>query len=130
MNMKNALKIAAVIALACAAMAIMERAEAAGSQSDDVTWTLPTQRVDGAALTAGELDYTEIEISRDGAVVANDAVPAPGTAYAYTRPLPPNYTLCYRARVADTDGLLSDWSSPVCKTVKGKPQPPSGLTVK
>ena len=98
---------------------------AAGSQSDDVSWSLPTTRVDGTPLPASELDRTEIEVTRDGSVVATNSVPVPGTSWNLARELPPNYTLCYRARVVDTDGLASDWSAEVCKTVKGKPRPPS-----
>jgi len=86
--------------------------------------------VAGTSLPASELDRTEVEVSQDGTVVGTAAVPAPGTAYTWTRALPPNYTLCYRARVVDTDELASDWSSEVCKTVKGKPNPPSGLSVR
>ena len=103
---------------------------AAGSQSDDVTWVLPTSRVDGTALLVEEIAATEIEVSRDGVVLEIASVAAPATAYTFVRPLPPNYTLCYRARVVDTDGQISDWTGPVCKTVKGKPNPPNNVEVK
>jgi hypothetical protein len=128
--MKNILKVLFVLALAIGFIALMDDANAAGAQSDDVSWALPTSRMDGTPLPASEIDRTEIEVSRDGSVVATDAVPSPVTAYTYTRPTPPNYTLCYRARVVDTDELASDWTSEVCKTVKGKPNPPSGMSVK
>lgn len=120
--MKNWMKTALALGLA---IGLVDTANAAGSQSDDVSWTLPTQRVDGTPLPVSELATTEIEVTRDGAVVATNGVPAPGTSWTLARELPPNYTLCYRARVVDTDGLVSDWSAEVCKTVKGKPRPPS-----
>ena len=124
--MKNLIR----ILVAAAALGFAGNALAAGAQSDDLTWTLPTTRVDGAALPASEIDRTEIEVSKDGTVIGTDAVPAPQTAYTWTRDLPPNYTLCYRARVVDTEEQASDWTNEVCKTVKGKPSPPSGLSVK
>lgn len=111
-------------------VAVPLTANAAGAQSDDVEWTLPTKRVDGAALPVEELAATEIEVSRDGIVLEIASIAAPATSYTYVRPLPPNYTLCYRARVVDTDGQISDWTGPVCKTVKGKPNPPTINSVK
>ena len=105
-------------------------AYAAGSQSDDVTWVHPTQRVDSTALPISEIARTEIEVSKTGVVLEVVSVPAPATAYTWTRTAPPNYTMCYRARTVDTDGLSSDWTAAVCKTVKGKPNPPSQLGVK
>lgn len=103
---------------------------AAGSQSDDVSWTLPTARTDGTPLAPSELAHTEVEVSKDGVVIATDLVPAPGTSYTFARELPPNYTLCYRARVEDTAGLQSDWTNPACKTVKARPNPPGQVDIK
>ena len=102
---------------------------AAGAQSDDVSWTLPTQRVDGTPLPVNEIDRIEIEVEKDGVVLGVEAFPASITSYTYTRDLPPNYTMCYRARTVDTESLVSDWTAQVCKTVKGKPNPPSNLRV-
>lgn len=123
-------KIAIILGLAAGALFLMDTAKAAGSQSDDVTWTLPTERTDGAPLPASELSHTEIEVSKDGVVIGTDLVPAPGVSFTWTRALPPNYTLCYRARVADTEGQLSDWTNPVCKTVKARPNPPGQVDTK
>ena len=97
----------------------------AGAQSDDISWTLPTLREDNTPLLVGEIDRIELEISRDGQVIATEAFPPAVTAYTFVRDLPPNYTLCYRAKTVDTDGLESVWTDPVCKTVKGRPNPPN-----
>lgn len=116
--------------IACVLCTVTATAWAAGSQSDDVTWVLPTTRVDGTPLPVTELARTEIEVSRDGTVLTTTDVPAPSTSFTWARELPPNYELCYRARVVDTDGLISDWTVPTCKTVKGKPNPPGQLEAK
>lgn len=130
MKIKTLIQIGVILALACGFLWAMDNAHAAGSQSDDVTWVFPTERVDGVPLAVSELAATEIEVSRDGVVIANEVVPAPQTSFTLARDLPPNYTLCYRARVEDVDGLQSDWTNQVCKTVKGKPNPPGQLEAK
>jgi len=103
---------------------------AAGAQSDDVSWTLPTQREDGTPLLASEIDRIEIQIRKDGVAQEVRAFPPTVTSFTYDRPLPPNYTLCYRGRTVDVDSQISVWSNEVCKTVKGKPNPPSMDSVK
>lgn len=103
---------------------------AAGSQSDDITWVHPTQRVDNSALPITEISRTEIEVSKNGVVLETVSVPAPATAYTWNRTLPPNYTMCYRARTVDTTELASAWTAAVCKTVKAAPNPPGQLGVK
>jgi len=129
--MRKYIKIAAVIAAACLLLIVMDKAEAAGSQSDDVSWVHPTSRVDGTPLSVEEIEYTEVEVTRDGQVIANDLVPAPGTVYSLPRDLPPNYTVCYRARTKALDPVdPSEWTGQVCKTVKGRPNPPGQLDAK
>lgn len=115
---------------AAALLCVPFAAHAAGSQSDDVSWTLPTQRVDGTPLPVSEIAQIEVEVLRDGSLVASDAFPPSVTSFTYQRELPPNYTLCYRARTVDTEGLVSDWTNEVCKIVRGKPQPPKLNPVK
>lgn len=105
-------------------------AYAAGSQSDDISWTMPTQRTDSTALPISEIARTEIEVSKTGVVLEVASVPAPATSYTWNRTLPPNYTMCYRARVVDTIGQASVWTAAVCKTVKAAPNPPGQLGVK
>lgn len=121
----------ATLLVLVALLAIVADANAAGSQSDDVFWTLPTQRVDGTPLTPAELEYTEIEIWRGELLVRTERVPAPGTTLNVTRTLPPNYELCYSARVKALEpDAPSEWTPLVCKTVKARPQPPGQLDVK
>ena len=103
---------------------------AAGAQSDDVSWELPTQRVDGSPLPVSEIDRVEIEAYKDGVLVASDAFPPAVTSFTLVRDTPANYEMCYRARTVDTDGQLSDWTAQACKTVKGRPNPPNNLRVK
>lgn len=110
--------------LAVLLVAVPLSANAAGALSDDLSWTLPTQRVDGTPLPIEEIAYTEIELWRNGVVVDTLQFAVPTVAYTYVRELPPNYEMCYAARVADTEGQLSDWTDLVCKTVRARPNPP------
>jgi hypothetical protein len=103
---------------------------AAGSQSDDITWVHPTQRVDATALPISEISRTEIEVTKAGVVLETVSVPAPATAYTWNRTLPPNYTMCYRARTVDTNEQASVWTAAVCKTVKAAPNPPGQMGVR
>lgn len=110
-------------------------AKASGAFDDDVSWILPTTYVDGSALQVGDLEYTEIEISKDGVPVGSDLIPAPGVAYNFVRPSPQNFEACYRLRVklkdtAPSTDPFSDWTNQVCKVVHGKPQKASGEAVK
>lgn len=128
---KNWLKIAAILAAACGLLLLMDKAEAAGSQSDDVSWAAPTQRVDGTPLPLSEVAKYEMEVWRNGAVVDRREFAPGDTGVNIPRELPPNYELCYVMRTyATTPAEPSDWSPMVCKTVKARPNPPGQLDVK
>jgi hypothetical protein len=102
----------------------------AGAKEDSVTWEIPTARVDEQPLPIEEIAHIELEVTKDAVVIHTQNFPPTVTTFVYERELPPDYTLCYRARTVDTDGLESDWTEQVCKTVKGQPNPPPGLGVK
>jgi hypothetical protein len=102
----------------------------AGAKEDSVTWELPTERVNGDPLPVEEIAHIEIEVTKESEVIHTQEFPPSVLTFVYERELPPDYTLCYRARTVDTQGQASDWSGPVCKTVKGQPNPPPGLDVK
>ena len=125
------LKIGIAITLFIGLAAAMDKCEAAGSQSDDVSWAAPAQRVDGTPLALSEIAKYEMEVWRNGAVVDRREF-APGeTGVNIPRELPPNYELCYVMRTyATTPAEPSDWSPMVCKTVKARPNPPGQLDVK
>ena len=97
---------------------------AAGAFSDDLSWELPTQRVDGTPLPVEEIAHISVEAFKDGVQVSVLDYPPSILTAEYPRDLPPNYTMCYRAKTVDTDGLESEWTAEVCKIVRGQPNPP------
>lgn len=99
---------------------------------DTITFEWPTSRVDGTPLPASELATVEIE-ARDGPAgtpLSVLVVAHPGTSAVNPRSEPYTGTLCYVARAIDTDGLASDWTGEVCRTVNAKPGKPTILEVK
>lgn len=113
--------------------------------SDNLTWTAPTQRVDGSALPASEiLQYRILSSKVAGGPysVVNDNIAPDRTSY--TRADRPMGRQCYVMRTVDTGGLVSNNSAEVCveKCATGqkanaagdcvansKPRPPGNVTV-
>ena len=92
----------------------------------DITWTAPTQRVDGTALTAAEIAGYQLAWSVKGVSQPVKTIP-PGTAYTLDTGALYGKT-CVTLATIDTDGLLSDPTPSVCRNAK--PNPPSNLKVK
>lgn len=105
---------------------------AADSQQsvDTVSWQHPTTREGGAALPLSEIGATLINWGpsggpyTDGSVVVN----APATTIQVPRDATPG-TRCYIAFTRDTAMRVSAPTNQVCKTVVGRPNPPSNVTV-
>lgn len=91
----------------------------------DLSWTAPTQREDGSALAASEIAQYRIALSLNGNALTMIEVPGSATAYTFVETLKGKY--CARIATVDADGLVSDFTSPVCRNAR--PNPPSGLRV-
>lgn len=116
----------------CMAFPTTVLAQNASWLEDTITFEWPTSRVDGTPLQPSELDRVEIEV-RDGPAgspIAFLSVPYPGTSIVNPRSAPYTGVLCYAATVFDIDGLQSDYSNEVCKTVNAKPNKPTIVEVK
>jgi hypothetical protein len=98
-----------------------------------VTWTNPTARTDGSALTAAQIGSTEVEYgtcsgTAFGTATGTSAVTGAGTALTILNLAPGTY--CFRARTHDTSNNLSAWSNIASKVVPMAPRnPPVLVTV-
>lgn len=88
----------------------------------ELTWTPPTQRVDGTALSASEIKHYVLSWQVKGVGQPDKIVT--GSAYSLdTGTL--SGRVCVVLRTVDTDGLVSDPTAQVCKNAK--PNPPSNV---
>lgn len=98
-----------------------------------VTWTNPTTRTDGTALTSAQIGSTRVEWgtcsgAAFGTVLGNQS--ATGAATSTTIPDLAPGTYCFRAATLDTGGLQSGWSVIASKIVPvAAPSPPTIVTV-
>jgi hypothetical protein len=98
-----------------------------------VTWTNPTTRTDGSALTSAQIGSTEVEYgtcsgTAFGTVTGTSATTGAGTSLTISNLAPGTY--CFRARTHDTANNVSDWSSIASKVVPvAPPNPPVIVTV-
>jgi hypothetical protein len=94
-----------------------------------LNWSLPTTRVNGDALTPGEIAFTDISMSADGG--ANWAppiqVPSDAVQTFVVDDLTPG-TYLFRATVEDTDGRRSA-DAEVSGSVLAEPAAIADLTV-
>ncbi len=122
-----------------ALVVLMLLAFAAHSQEATVTWTNPTEYVDGGALPLEAIEATEVQYGRcgDAGLAADPApvsVPVPGPASSLAGLALPDYgRWCFRARTI-AGGVESDWTMVVSKDypppAPPKPLPPEDLTAK
>jgi hypothetical protein len=96
-----------------------------------VSWTHPTQRVNGAALAVTEIASTRVEFSLGttfGAVTGTQAVAAPATTLTIGG-LTDGQTYCFRAFSVAVDGGISAASvNQPCKVTPTSPPNPPVLT--
>lgn len=115
------------------ALALLLLAGSAFAGQAVVTWTNPTARTDGSALTAAQIGSTEVEYglcSGGTLVTATGAQAVTGAATTLTVLNLPAGTWCFRARTVDTGNNHSGWSAVVSKVVPvAPPNPPVIVTV-
>lgn len=124
-----------------AALALGLIPTAAWTASATLTWTMPTQNVDGSSIPAsgdGALAQSRVEYGPCGtsgglaSVEASVTVPAPTTT-ATINSFVGGETVCFRVRVKNNLGVESEPSNVVSKTFDApKPRPPillSAVTV-
>jgi hypothetical protein len=97
--------------------------------TDTLTWTAPTQFVDGSAIPAGTITgYRFAWATSAGGTFSTEADVGNVLTVQTTRPQPGYGTRCYRvaALVGMTNG---EWSEVKCKTVQAPARAPGGFTV-
>ena len=105
----------------------------AHAENATVSWSHPTQRVDGTPLAISEIKETQVDW---GLCSAGTFPSLPAGTLAFAAPSTsgtvPNLaygTWCFRARTLDTGGRLSDNSTVVSKVILAPPKPPVLSTV-
>lgn len=83
--------------------------------NDVITWTAPTQRVDGSALQANEiLQYQILSAAVAGGTTYTQVATVNGDALTFTRTNRLPGRQCYIMRTVDTAGLISANSNESC----------------
>jgi hypothetical protein len=88
-----------------------------------LTWTAPTQREDGTALTAAEIANYRVTWTLAGSPLAPFTVPGNVSTWTLEGLAPGKY--CLRMSTIDTENLESVPSEEVCR--KAKPNPPGNV---
>jgi hypothetical protein len=106
-------------------------AQSQSTTQDVLTWTHPTQYVDGTALPANLIAKTVIVWGNTpGGPWPNTVdVPAPATTLTVQRGANPYGTRCYKAATVLTTGAQSSYSVEGCKTVAQPSKAPTDLAV-
>ena len=89
----------------------------------EVSWTAPTERVDGTALPATEIAGYRLSWTLNGTAQSDLTVP-PGTSYTLDTGTQTG-RVCLVMRTVDTDGLESVATGEVCR--KARPRPPGSM---
>ena len=124
---------AAVVAAVLAALGALGLWRQADSQTapvvDNLSWTMPTQYVDGSAIPAGTLTGTRIawDTSPNGSFSNTVDVALPATSRQFTR-AEPYGRRCYKA-AALVGANTGEWTEAVCKTVQAPARAPGNLSV-
>ena len=115
------------------ALALLLLAGSAFAGQAVVTWTNPTTRTDGSALTAAQIGSTEVEYGTCSGTAFGTPTGAQSVTGAATTLTVTNLaagTWCFRARTVDTGSNHSAWSAVVSKVVPvAPPSPPVLVTV-
>lgn len=121
----------ALVFLALSLVVFTACSEAPAQQSqDELSWTLATQREDGAALPVAQIKSTLIMWGPAGGpyVGGSVEVAAPAVTVNIPRDATPG-TRCYVAQTVPVTGANSVSTAQVCKTVSARAKAPSNLTV-
>lgn len=124
-SIKSALSALLIVAAACFAGV----AAAAPSQSWTATWTVPTKRADGTALSASEIAKYTIYYTVDAGTAQTVDVAGDGTtSKAFTTALAARatpYALRFSITATDTDGNESARSAEVAQSITVKAANPN-----
>ena len=107
------------------------------AETATLTWTHPTQFTDGSALALVDIKVTTIRCSAvviDGArgpcTIAPVSAPAPtATAQGNFEFDARGGQVCWQAQTVLINGLVSEWSNEVCKTIPAKKPNAPVLTI-
>ena len=126
-------KLTAAVLAALAAVAAFfgfDAVSGGATVTDNLTWAMPTQYVDGTAIPPGTLTGTRIVWgTAPGGPYANEQdIALPATSAQLTRPGDGYGTRCYRvaALIGTANGL---WSGEGCKNVQAPPREPTNFQV-
>jgi hypothetical protein len=134
-KIKNGLKRAkaAVVAAVLTVLGALGLWSQADSQAipvaDNLSWTMPTQYVDGSTIPPGTLTGTRIawDTSPTGSFSNLVDVPLPATTRQFTRA--ETYgRRCYKA-AALVGTVNGEWTEAICKTVQAPARAPGNLAV-
>jgi hypothetical protein len=125
-----------LITMVAAALCFAGAANAAPSQAWAASWTAPTTRVDGTALSASELTKYTLSYTVDGGAAQSVEITGGATASksittnlaARTTP----YVLVFSMTATDTDGNTSEPSAAITKSIRVKtasPNKPGGFKI-
>lgn len=81
--------------------------------TDTLSWTAPTTREDGAALSPNEIAQYNIRFGKVDGAWAETAVAA-GNVLTWQRNPRPAGRACYALQTQDSEGLVSVWTESVC----------------
>lgn len=131
-RIKNAARKAwlAVVAAALAVAAFFGYdAQSQTATTDVLSWTAPTQYVDGAAVPAGTITgYRYVWGTVAGGPYPNTADVGNVLTVNVTRPDPGYGTRCYRVS-ALSGSTVNEWSVERCKSVQAPARAPGSFTV-
>lgn len=88
-----------------------------------LSWSAPTQRVDGTPLTAAELAGYSAHWGTTPRILTESAEIEGGDVLTYTVTDLPAGTWYFAVRARTTDGLQSAYSTEVSKTIDASPEP-------
>jgi len=108
-------RVALLILGLIAASVLMSSCDPAKAQvtNDNLTWTAPTQRVDGSALAPNEILQYQVltaKVCTGTFTLLQTVGPSP---LSFTRSNRPDGRQCYKLRTVDTTGLISPDSATV-----------------
>jgi hypothetical protein len=122
-------------------LAALFGAQLAAAATGQLTFTPPTTRVDGSALSASEIAGYDVQCSRWTATgapasttctqFAGITLPAGATGGTLAGTVPATGgQACFQVRTRDTAGQVSAWSAEGCKTFGAvAPNPPTNVVV-
>lgn len=91
-----------------------------------LTWTRPTQRVDGTALPVTEIASYKLNVTLNGNPLPTVSIAGDLQAHTFVDTVKGRY--CFTLQTIDTDGLQSDPTQEVCR--RANPKSPAGFSAR